>query len=250
MQATDDIQYALDGDCARVTLTRPEHRNALDEAAWQGLSDALDRAAEEARVAVIDGAGPAFCAGDDIQSLVDLETGEDGEALGELLARTLFGIEGLSIPVIAAVDGPAFGGGCELVAACDLAIATDESTFAIPETHLGAYPPYAAARPVAFGGKKVVTELALTGEPIDATRAATVGLVNQVVEADALEPAVEDLVERIQDAPETAVDLTKRRIRSGLRTQADEIEQTIEGFGRVATCPECRAAARAFFESD
>lgn len=246
----DGIRYDRDGDRARITLAIPEKRNALDEAGWRGLCEALERAADEARVAVIDGEGPAFCAGDDIQSLVDLETGEDGEALGGLLAESLFGIEALPIPVIAAVDGPAYGGGCELVGACDLAVATEAATFALPEAQVGAYPPYAAARPAAFGGQKAVSRLGLTGQPIDAARAAELGLVNECVPADELGATVDELVGEILGAPAPATRLAKRRLRAGVRTPADERTLTVEGFAQVATCEACTAAARAFFGDD
>ena len=244
------VRYDRAGDLAWITLNRPDSRNALDEAGWAALIDALDRAAAEARVAAIRGAGPAFCAGDDIRSLVDLETGADGEALGELLAASLFGLEELPIPVVAAVDGPAYGGGCELVAACDLALATPEATFALPETQVGAYPPYAAARPVAFGGKKQLIRMALTGEPIDAETAVDRGLANEVVPAGDLETAVANLADSIAAAPEPATRLAKRRIRAGLQATADEWSQTVEGFSQVATCEPCGDAAAAFFEGD
>jgi enoyl-CoA hydratase/carnithine racemase len=238
----------VDETLAWITLNRPAKRNALDEAGWRALSDALERAAEEVRVAAVRGTGPAFCAGDDIRALVDLETGADGEALGSLLAESLFGLERLSIPVVAAVDGPAFGGGCELVAACDLALATPEATFALPETQVGAYPPYAAARPIAFGGKKSVARMALTGEPIDAATAAERGLVNDVVPADELDAEVASLAASIADAPAPATRLAKRRLRAGLAAAGDETTLTVEGFSQVATCEACREAAASFFE--
>ncbi len=245
----DPVHYDRESEAlAWITLNRPERRNALDEAGWRGLGDALDRAAREVRVAAIRGTGPAFCAGDDIRSLVDLETGSDGARLGELLAESLFGVEELPIPVVAAVDGPAFGGGCELVAACDLAVATEDATFALPETSVGAYPPYAAARPEAFGGKKSLSRMVYTGEPIDAEAAADRGIVNETVPAEDLEPTVAELAEAVADSPFEATRLAKRRVRAGLATAGDEYDQTVDGFAQVATCEPCTEAARRFFE--
>jgi enoyl-CoA hydratase/carnithine racemase len=109
------VRYERDGRTAWITLDRPGKPNALDEAGWRDLAAALDRAAGETRVAVLTGAGGAFCAGDDVATLAGLESAADGEAPGRLLADSLFGIERLSIPVLAAVEGPAYGGG--LVAA-------------------------------------------------------------------------------------------------------------------------------------
>ncbi|MHB9286676.1 enoyl-CoA hydratase/isomerase family protein [Halobacteriales archaeon Cl-PHB] len=250
MTDTDDrVRYDRENETlAWITLNRPDRRNALDEAGWRELGAALDRAEGEARVAAIRGAGPAFCAGDDIRSLVDLESGRDGERLGELLAEILFGLEQLSIPVVAAVDGPAYGGGCELVAACDLAVATEDATFALPETSVGAYPPYAAARPEAFGGKKPLSRMVYTGDPIDADGAVERGLVNETVSAGDLESTVADLADSVAETPAEATSLAKRRIRAGLTKHGDDRDLTVDGFARVATCESCTEAARRFFE--
>lgn len=245
----DRVRYDGESETtAWITLNRPERRNALDEDGWRELGAALDRAAREARVAAIRGAGPAFCAGDDIQSLVDLETGRDGERLGELLAESLFGVEQLPIPVVAAVDGPAFGGGCELVAACDMAVATADATFALPETTVGAYPPYAAARPEAFGGKKALSRMVYTGEPIDAEDAAQRGLVNETVPAADLADTVMEIAGHVAESPVEATRLAKRRVRAGLTKDGDEYDGTVDGFAQVATCDPCTEAARQFFE--
>lgn len=241
------INYERDGDAAWITLSRPGKRNALDERGWRDLSSALERAAADARVAVLRGAGEAFCAGDDVGTLADLETAEDGEALGALLADSLFGVERLPIPVVAAVDGPAYGGGFELVAACDLAVATAGARFALPETRVGAYPPYAVARPGAFGGKKRLLELALTGEPIDPERAREWGIVNRVVADDALEDAVADLVDGVTDAPKPAVRLLERHAHAAA-AGGDERGLVADGFARVALSEACTEAARSFLE--
>lgn len=245
----DSVRYdRVNDDLAWITLDRPDRRNALDEDGWRALCSALDRAAREVRVAAIRGTGPAFCAGDDIRSLVDLETGSDGARLGELLAESLFGVEELPIPVVAAVDGPAFGGGCELVAACDVAVATEDATFALPETTVGAYPPYAAARPEAFGGKKALSRMVYTGEPIDAEAASDRGIVNDTISTEDLEPTVAELADEVAGSPFEATRLAKRRIRAGLATNGDEHDQTVDGFAQVATCEPCAEAARRFFE--
>lgn len=243
------VRYERDGATAWVTLDRPDKRNALREADWRALGTALDRAAEEARVAVLSGAGEAFCAGDDVATLAALETAADGEALGALLAESLFGVERLPVPVVAAVDGPAVGGGCELVAACDLAVATDDATFALPEVHVGAYPPYAVARPGAFGGKQRLLDMALTGDPVDAEAARDRGLVSRVVAPDDLDETVADLVDTVTDAPGPAIRLVKRYARAGVAS-GDERDLTADGFARVAQSPECQDAAESFLSGE
>jgi enoyl-CoA hydratase/carnithine racemase len=241
------VRYELREQTAWVTLDRPTKRNALREQDWRALGTALERAADEAHVAVLEGAGAAFCAGDDVATLADLETAADGEALGALLAESLFGIERLAVPVVAAVDGAAYGGGCELVAACDLAVATEDARFALPETKVGAYPPYAVARPGAFGGKKRLLELALTGEPVDAAQALEWGLVSRVVPEDGLADAVAALVDATVEAPKPAVRLLKRYARAGV-ADGDERDLTADGFARVAESAACHDAAEAFLD--
>lgn len=241
------IRYDLRGEAAWVTLDRPGKKNALHLDGWRDLIGALSRAGEEARVAVLAGAGDAFCAGDDVATLASLESADDVEALSGRLYEGLFGIEALPVPVIAAVDGLAYGGGFELVAAADLAVATPAATFALPETRVGAYPPYAAARIGALCGKKRLMELALTGEPIEAERAREWGLLNRVVPEEGLADAVADLVDAIVESPARATRLAKQSAHAGMAA-AGERERVRGGFAQVAADEECRAAARAFFE--
>ena len=241
------LSYDLSGDAAWLTIDRPEKRNALPVAGWHELADLLGRAEDEARVAVVTGVGDAFCAGDDIASLVAAETDADVVELADALVDALFGVETLDVPVVAAVNGLAYGGGCELVAACDLAVAVEGATFALPETTIGAYPPYAVERIGATVGKKRLMELALTGDPIDAERAEEWGLVNRVVAGDELEGTVEAFAASVAESPRTATRTAKRAAAAGLAS-ADERERVHESLSTVLADGECRAAARAFLE--
>ncbi len=241
------IHTDVDGGTAWVTIDRPEKKNALALADWRDLAAALDRASEEARVAVVTGTGDAFCAGDDIATLVDLDTEADVRALADCLADGLYGIETCPIPVVAAVNGLAYGGGFELVAAADLAVASEDATFALPETRIGAFPPYAVSRIGAICGKKRLLELALTGDPIDAATAHDWGLVNRVVPGEELPSAVADLVDSITESPAPATRLAKEYATLAL-AERGERDRVHGGFARVATSEECRDAARAFIE--
>lgn len=241
------IRYELRGDAAWITLDRPEKLNALHVEGWHDLREALDRAAVEARVAVLAGAGDAFCAGDDIAAIADLETTDDVEALADGIYGGLFGVEAVEVPVVAAVDGVAYGGGFELTVAADLAVATEDATFAVPETRIGAYPPYVVARIAAIGGRKRLMELALTGDPIDAGTALEWGLLNRVVPESDLEVAVGEYVAAIAESPRGAVGLAKRYAHAAV-TRGDEREHLRGGFSRVAGDEECLARARAFVE--
>lgn len=241
------LSYDLSGDAAWITIDRPEKRNALHVTGWRELAALLDRAEAEARVAVVTGVGDAFCAGDDIAALDAAETDADVAELADSLFDVLFGVETLDVPVVAAVNGLAYGGGCELVAASDLAVAVEDAAFALPETTIGAYPPYAVERVAATVGKKRLMELALTGEPIGAERAREWGLVNRVVAESRLEAAVEAFVASIAESPPTATRTAKRTAASGLAS-ADERERVHASLSTVLADEECRAAVRAFLE--
>jgi enoyl-CoA hydratase/carnithine racemase len=202
------IEYELSGNAARVTLNRPEKLNALDYEAWRDFREYLDRGAEEARVVVLEGEGDAFCAGDDINELADLETADDYEEHG-MLASTIYRIEKTGVPVIAAVDGIAYGAGFEIVGACDLAVATPDSSFAWPEPRIGGYSPFAAERMEVLATRKRVMELSLLGEPIDAETALDWGLVNRVVDESDLEPTVEEFVRLVSLSPKRSIRTAK-----------------------------------------
>ncbi|UIO98571.1 enoyl-CoA hydratase/isomerase family protein [Halobaculum sp. CBA1158] len=242
------IRYDLDGEVATLTFDRPEKRNALTLDGLREFREALDRGAEEARAVVLRGAGEAFCAGDDIASVAGLGEEVAPATLATRLYDALFGPEQVEVPVIAAVDGPAYGGGFEVVAAADLAVATADATFALPEATIGAYPPYAVARVGEACGRKRLLELALTGDPIDAETARSWGLCNRVVDADdpdALNDAVAGLTESVCSVPAPSVALVKRYVRAAT-ADADERARLVEGFSTVADEPECRAAAERF----
>ena len=140
------IERSLCGKSVWIRLDRPEKMNALHLDGWSDLSRELERAANEARVAVITGTDEVFCAGDDIETLDSMDTTREVSELADHLYDVLFGIEELPIPVIAAVNGLAYGGGCEIVAAADLAVSVENATFGLPETRIGAYPPFAVER--------------------------------------------------------------------------------------------------------
>lgn len=239
------IRAETRGDAHWVTIDRPEKRNALHLDGWRRLGEELSRAEADSRVAVLTGVEDVFCAGDDIAVIDEAESAADVEELADALYETFWGIERLSIPVIAAVNGLAYGGGLELVCASDLAVAVDDVTLALPETTIGAYPPYAVERVGEICGRKRLMELVLTGEPIDAETAAEWGLVNRVVAADELESAVERYVEQIGTSPKRATAAAKRVARSTDDGARDRIRGMLSQLRHDEAC---RAATRAFIE--
>jgi enoyl-CoA hydratase/carnithine racemase len=233
------------GDAHWIRIDRPEKRNALHLEGWRRVGEELDRAAAESRVAVLTGVEDVFCAGDDITVIDEAETAAEVEALADALYDTFWGIEQLPVPVVAAVNGLAYGGGFELVCACDLAVAVDDATFALPETTIGAYPPYAVERVAELCSRKRLMELVLTGEAVDAETVHEWGLVNRVVASDALDATVAAYVDAICESPRRATAAAKRQAHLADDGARDRIRGTLSQLRRDEAC---RAATRAFTE--
>ncbi len=183
----------------RLTMNRPQARNALSVALMGALIDALGRAAEdrEARVVVIAGAGPAFCAGHDLREIRQDRRRESYEQLFAQCSQLMLAIVHLPKPVIAEVHGVATAAGCQMVASCDLAVAAEDARFATPGVNIGLFcstPMVALSRAV---GRKPAMEMLLTGELISAARACEIGLVNRVVPSGELRASVDALARGI-----------------------------------------------------
>jgi enoyl-CoA hydratase/carnithine racemase len=184
---------------AWLTLNRPAARNALSMALMQVLVDELAAIEHDAsvKVVIIGGAGPAFCAGHDLRELRANPDGESYQATFALCSRLMTSIVRLPKPVIARVHGIATAAGCQLVATCDLAVATDTARFATPGVNIGLFcstPMVALSRAV---GRKAAIEMLLTGDLIDAQRAFALGLINRVVPEDRLDAEVAALAGQI-----------------------------------------------------
>ena len=194
----EHLLVRVEPPAARITLNRPEKRNALSLALMEELISALEEvsAVPEVRAIVIEGAGPAFSAGHDLSEMI----GRDAafyEQLFDVCTAMMETIHRVPQPVVAKVHGIATAAGCQLVAACDLAVAAEGTRFATPGVKIGLFcstPMVPVSRAV---GRKRALELLLTGEPIDAETARDWGLLNQVVAAEDLESAVSALVAKI-----------------------------------------------------
>ncbi len=214
-----NIFLTKDGGLTVLTLNRPEVRNALDSTTWSEIREAVReiRFSDEIRVLVITGAGgKAFASGADIRALLERTTLEQ---LRSEVNDTLNEIENLNKPVIAAVDGFALGGGCELAMACDIRIATTRSKFGQPEASLGIIPCAGGTqrlqRLVGVGKAK---ELIFTGDIIGAEEAEKIGLVNKVVEPDQLMTAAKEMAEKIMTKGPVAINVAKVCINVGANT--------------------------------
>jgi enoyl-CoA hydratase/carnithine racemase len=183
---------------ARITLNRPEKRNALSLELMEELLAVLRQVGSNPgiRAIVIEGAGPAFSAGHDLSEMIGCEL-EFSQRLFAVCTELMETIHRVPQPVIAKVHGVATAAGCQLVAACDLAVASEEARFATPGVKIGLFcstPMVPVSRAV---GRKRALEMLLTGDPIDASTACDWGLVNRVVPSAELENAVSELVSAI-----------------------------------------------------
>lgn len=193
MSTSDETYLAesfIDG-VLRITLNRPEKRNALSEGLLAELLTRLEQVAQQAeiRCVVLAANGPVFSSGHDLKEMGG-RTAEEYEALFARCSRVMQQLRLLPQPVIARVQGLATAAGCQLVAACDMAIASEESRFATPGVKIGLFCTTPMVPLVRSIPAKVAMEMLLTGQPISAQRAYEVGLVNRVVPADQLDAVI------------------------------------------------------------
>jgi len=195
----------------RLTLNRPERRNALSEAMLSELGAALERIAADrsARVVILGAAGPVFCSGHDLGEMVGRPEAEY-QALFARCSRVMRQIRQLPQPVIARVQGLATAAGCQLMATCDLAVAAVEARFATPGVKIGLFCTTPMVPLVRAVPPKVAMEMLLTGIPITAERALAVGLVNRVVPHDQLDASIRELTEAIVASSAATLALGKR----------------------------------------
>ena len=211
----DTISFDVDDrGVATVTIDRPEQLNAHTVETLEALEDAHDGAADlDARALVIAGAGDeAFVAGADISYMVDMSTPE-AQAYAELGHRVAEAIETFPAPTVAAVDGYAFGGGCELALACDLRVAAESAVLGQTEIDLGIIPGWGGTQRLpALVGDEVARRLIFLGERIDAEEAAEVGFVGEVVADDAFDDRIDELTGELAAKPATALRAAKEAL--------------------------------------
>ena len=210
---TDQVLYSVDGAVARVTLNRPEKRNALNDAVIAGIKRGLKEASQDksVRVIVISGAGKDFCSGADLSALQKIanasvaENAEDARLLLELFLL----IRQLPVPVVAAVTGRALAGGCGLATACDVVLAASSARFGYPEVKIGFVPAMVMAILRRNVSEKRAFELITRGAEISAGEAKEFGLVNQVFADESFADDVNQYVAEFGKMSASAIGLTK-----------------------------------------
>jgi enoyl-CoA hydratase len=236
---------------ATVTVNRPDKLNALNDALMAELERAIDEATQRDDVGAIllTGAGRAFVAGADIAEL-NGQSAMDGKARSERGQRTFRKFERSGKPTLAAVNGFALGGGCELAIACHLRVASDTAKFGQPEVKLGIVPGYGGSQRLPrLIGKGRALELLLTGDMIDAVEAYRLGLVNRVVPAAELMAAARSLLTKILAQGPLAVALCIEAVDRGLDMPLDDaIALEASYFGVLSATADTAEGMRAFLE--
>ena len=241
------------GNIGLITMNRPEALNALNDQVIRELDAVLDEveAREDIYVAVLTGAGRSFVAGADIGQMSEL-TAAQAKAFGALGNRVFLKLEQLTKPTIAAVNGFALGGGCELAMACDIRLASEKAKFGQPETGLGITPGFGGTQrlPRIVGSARAM-ELILTARNISAAEALEMGLVSHVYSPEELLDKAMELAQAIAANAQVAVRQSKAAIRRGLQTDmATGVAYESEAFALCFATEDQKDAMRAFVNKE
>jgi enoyl-CoA hydratase/carnithine racemase len=234
----------------RLTLNRPERRNALSWELLTRLEQAIDSIAtdQSARIVVIAGNGPAFSAGHDLAEMAG-QSEPEYRSLFALCSRVMLGLRRLNQPVVARVHGVATAAGCQLVAACDLAVAAEVATFATPGVKIGLFCTTPMIPLVRVIPPRIAMEMLLTGSPITARRAFELGLVNRVVPGAELDAAVQSLIDSILAMSPHVIGLGKRAFYDLERLgESTAYERAVPIMVANAVCNDAREGIAAFLQ--
>lgn len=238
-----------EGETARITLNRPERRNALPESMLRELLDAFEQVgASDATGIILAAEGPVFCSGHDFADVHGRDHASSRDLL-QLCTSLMRAVQTVPQVVIARVHALATAAGCQLVASCDLAVAAESAGFALPGGKGGWFchtPAVAVARTIS---RKHLMEMALTGDVVDAQTAAEWGLVNYTVPDDELDAAVEQLLARATRGSRTSKALGKQTLRTQLdRPEDDAYALTIEVMAAASQTADATEGRNAFLE--
>ena len=243
------ILTALDGGIFTITINRPDKLNALNKDVMRDLDKVFDEVEQnnDIKAVIITGSGQkGFVAGADISEFVGL-SGEEGKALAKKGQDIFFRIENCSKPVVAAVNGFALGGGCELSMACHFRIASENAKFGQPEVNLGLIPGYGGTqRLVHLVGKGRALELLMTGNMLDAQTALQVGLVNHVVPQEELLSKAKSILEIIINKAPLAI--SRCITAANAAYSANGYQKELDAFGECFETEDMKEGTAAFLE--
>jgi len=248
----ENIIYELVDDIGTITFNRPKALNALNDALLDELSSALDEVAsdENIRVLILTGSGEkSFVAGADIKEIGQC-TPLTGRRVSKKGQEIFFKLESLSIPVIAAVNGFALGGGCEVALACDFIYASEKAKFGLPEITLGLIPGYGGTQRLArLIGKNMAKEMIFTGKMISASEAIDIGLVNKVCSPDSLMEEVMATAKNIALKGRFSLEAAKRVVNNGLEVDLGSgCKIETDAFGLCFASVDAKEGTNAFLE--
>lgn len=247
----DNILLETKDGIATLTVNRPDVLNALDGKTYAEIDDAIEELRKDPsiRVLIITGAGKAFVAGADIAFLRKL-SGPEARFYSDRCGRTMRKLELLEIPVITAINGPAFGGGCELALACDIRLASENAQIGLPEVSLGVMPGCGGnLRLPPLVGVGRAREMIYTAARIAADEAYRIGLVNHVYPADKLMEEARKLAGKIMANAPRSVEYAKYAIDQGLRMNVDAgMRMEADMFGMCCATEDKNEGTQAFLE--
>lgn len=245
-----DLLEQLDGGVLRLTLNRPERRNALSRGLIASLDAALQRTAadREVRVVVLAAEGTVFSSGHDLGEVRELSDGDARKLFAECSVM-MQRIRGLPQPVIARVQGMATAAGCQLAATCDLAVAAEGALFATPGVKIGLFCTTPMVPLVRSINPKLAMEMLLTGKPITAAQALAAGLVNRVVAAGELDRTIAEMTDAIVAASPATIRIGKAAFYDQLHLDEPEAYgRAVEVMSANMAHPDAREGIRAFLE--
>ena len=253
---TDSIQCEHRGSMAWLTLNRPQVHNAFDDGLIAALTEAVNAAGNDpaVRAVVLTGAGASFSAGADLNWMRGMAGASEAENRADSLrlASLMRSLQFCPKPTIARVNGAAYGGGVGLIACCDIAIGTEQAKFGLTEVKLGLVPAVISPYVIAAIGLRHARQLFLTGEIFDAATALRIGLLHQVVAADALDESVQHTLKLLAKAGPIAQTEAKRlalRMAGIDETQAERIDRdNAELIARLRVSPEGQEGLGAFLD--
>ncbi len=217
--ANGRILYGVDPPAAYIVINRPEKRNAMTYEMWRALATAYKEACsdENVRVVVLRGKGGALSAGDDIKEMSELKGTIDARRFFDALEEAFKAVMECPKITVAVVDGPAVGGGGEILLAMDYVIATRNAYTGFPEIHIGLIPPVLLTLGVFMLGLKNVKKLALTGRFLKAEEAHSLGIFDEIVDEDRIDESLKKIIDTSLILPEEAVKSIKRLILASIK---------------------------------